>query len=149
MQPQYLDQYGSWYRIVDGDLECTPAWFDGSIDIDEWSTVEEPAPNTGEWEEAIEFLNTINERFKSQFTPRQFGLSRNHYLQKGYTPAPKILHIWDNDNLVISTLHGFLEANAESLTPDEMKAINLLDMEDFRVSIIGNHCGWVTIERVQ
>lgn len=147
MEPQYFDQYGSWYRIVDGELECTPAWFDGSIDVDEWGTVEEPAPNTGGWEEAIEFLNAINERFKSQFTPSQFGLDRNFYLKKGYTPAPKILHIWDDSNLVISTLHGFLEANAESSSPDEMRLINLLEVG--KCFAVGVHAGWVTIERVQ
>jgi len=155
MEPQYLDQYGSWYRIVDGDLECTPAWFDGSIDVDEWGPVEEPAPNTGGWEEAIEFLNAINERFKSQFTPSQFGLNRNFYLKKGYTPAPKILHLWHIDpqenpiyhSLVISTLHSFLEANAESFSPEEMMSINLLEVG--AIYTMGVHAGWVTIKRVQ
>ena len=41
MQPQYLDQYGSWYAIeVDGKLIYAPALLDGSYNPEEWTQVE-------------------------------------------------------------------------------------------------------------
>ena len=50
-------------------------------------------------------------------------------------------------DLVISTLHSFLEANAESFSPEEMMSINLLEVG--ATYNMGVHAGWVTIERVQ
>ena len=74
--------------------------------------------------------------------------------------APKILHLWHIDpqekpiyhhqlhhSLVIATVHGFLEANAESFSPEEMMSINLLEVG--ATYNMGVHAGWVTIERVQ
>jgi hypothetical protein len=166
MQPQYLDQYGSWYQIIDGDLHCCPANTDGSQDIEGWGPVEESG--TGTWEGAIEFLNTINVRFGTQFKLPSFGWPyteagtfldwmQGPWWQEHDIPvmiAPKILHIWLRDilaipygELVITTLHSYLEANAESLSPDEMKATNLLEVGQSYV--LGVHADWVTIERVQ
>ena len=159
MEPQYLDQYGSWYQIIEGDLHCCPANTDGSQDIEGWGPVDEDG--SGTWEEAIEFFYTINGLFGTQFKLPTFGWS---YTEAGTvmdwmheTPdmiAPKILHIWDIDlrekpishNLVISTVHSFLEVN-ESFAPEEMQEVNLLEVGKYL--LMGVHAGWVRIERVQ
>ena len=160
MQPQYLDQYGSWYQIIEGDLHCCAANTDGSQDVEDWGPVDEDG--SGTWEGAIEFLNTINGLFGTQFRLPTFGWS---YTEAGTimdwmheTPdmvAPKILHLCHIDpqetpiyhSLVISTLHSFLEANAESFSPEEMMSINLLEVG--AIYTMGVHAGWVTIKRVQ
>jgi hypothetical protein len=159
MEPQYFDQYGSWYQIIEGDLHYCPAMLDGSQDSDEnaWGPVEDIAAGLT-WEEAIEFLNAINERFTTRFKLASFGYSRMagsvELFWETRHIAPKILHIWHIDlqakpiyrDLVISTVHGFLEVNTE-FSPDEMMAINLLEVG--QMYSMGVHAGWVRIERVQ